>query len=118
MWTVPGPYPDVDHTGQPWVKQQPGRWEITMSLPSKQQRVLDRIESILRDSDPRLAAMFVIFTRLTRDEEMPRLEELRARLAGLRAWISWRAGPVRRRAWAPPPPGRGGPLFPPAAGRL
>ena len=69
-----------------------------MSLPSKQQRVLDRIESILQDSDPRLAAMFVIFTRLTRDEEMPRLEELRARLARLRAWITWRTGPVRRRA--------------------
>src|ERR1035438_7138527 len=98
MWTIPGPYPAPGHTGQPWVKQRRGRWKITRSLPSKQQRVLDRIESILRDSDPRLAAMFVIFTRLTRDEEMPRLEELRARLARLRAWISWRAGPVRRRA--------------------
>src|ERR1035438_5963950 len=78
-----------------------GRCEITVSLPPKQQRVLDRIESILRDSDPRLMAMFVIFTRLTRDEEMPRLEELRARLGRLRTWISWRTAPVRRRAGQP-----------------
>ena len=42
-----------------------------MSLPSSQQRVLDRIEGRLRDSDPRLMALFVIFTKLTRDEEMP-----------------------------------------------
>src|ERR1035437_6515219 len=101
MWTMPGPDPGVGPPGQPWVKQQPGRWEITMSLPSKQQRVLDRIESILRDSDPRLAAMFVIFTRLTRDEEVPRLEERRARLAWVRGWTAWRAGPVRRRAGQP-----------------
>jgi hypothetical protein len=67
-----------------------------MSLPSSQQRVLDRIEGILRDSDPRLAALFAIFTRLTRDEEMPRIEELRARLARIRAWASGRTAPVRR----------------------
>jgi hypothetical protein len=72
-----------------------------MSLPPKQQRVLNRIESLLRDSDPRLTAMFVIFTRLTRDEEMPRLEELRARLIRVRTWISWRTAPVRRRAGQP-----------------
>jgi hypothetical protein len=67
-----------------------------MSLPSSQQRVLDRIEGRLRDSDPRLMALFVIFTKLTRDEEMPRIEELRARLTRLRAWFSWRMAPVRR----------------------
>jgi len=72
-----------------------------MSLPPKQQRVLDRIESILRDSDPRLTALFVIFTRLTRDEEMPRLEDLRVRLARIRTWISWRTAPVRQRAGQP-----------------
>jgi hypothetical protein len=55
-----------------------------MSLPSSQQRILDRIEGMLQDSDPRLTALFVIFTRLTRDEEMPRMEEVRARLTRLR----------------------------------
>jgi hypothetical protein len=69
-----------------------------MSLPSSQQRVLDRIESLLRDSDPRLTAMFVIFTRLVRDEEMPRLEEFRARLTRLRVWFSWRTARARRMA--------------------
>jgi hypothetical protein len=69
-----------------------------MSLPSSQQRVLDRIESLLRDSDPRLTAMFVIFTRLVRDEEMPRLEEFRARLTRLRVWFSWRTAQARRMA--------------------
>ncbi len=72
-----------------------------MSLPASQQRILDRIEGMLRDSDPRLAALFVIFTRLTRDEEMPRMEELRARLTRLRAWISCRTAPVRRLSGRP-----------------
>jgi hypothetical protein len=67
-----------------------------MTLPASQQRVLERIENRLRDSDPRLTALFVIFTRLTRDEEMPGIEELRARLARLRAWVSWHTAPVRR----------------------
>jgi hypothetical protein len=52
-----------------------------MGLPVRQRRVLDSIESKLRGSDPRLAAMFAIFARLTRDEEMPRIEELRHRAA-------------------------------------
>jgi hypothetical protein len=48
-----------------------------MGLPVRQRRVLDRIESALRGSDPRLAALYAIFARLTRDEEMPRIEQLR-----------------------------------------
>lgn len=52
-----------------------------MGLPVRQRRVLDGIESKLRESDPRLAAMFAIFARLARDEEMPRIEELRDRVA-------------------------------------
>jgi hypothetical protein len=56
-----------------------------MGLPVRQRRVLDVIESGLRRSDPRLAVMFAIFGRLTRDEEMPRFEELRDRAASLRA---------------------------------
>jgi hypothetical protein len=63
-----------------------------MGLPARQRRVLESIESKLRGSDPRLAAMFAIFARLTRDEEIPRIEELRHRaamkLAGVRLLLS------------------------------
>jgi Protein of unknown function (DUF3040) len=52
-----------------------------VGLPARQRRVLENIESELRGTDPRLATMFVIFGRLTRDEEMPRREELRHRAA-------------------------------------
>jgi hypothetical protein len=51
-----------------------------MGLPARQRRVLDRIECGLRGSDPRLAALYAIFCRLTRDEEMPRIEQLRHRV--------------------------------------
>jgi hypothetical protein len=50
-----------------------------MGLPASQRRILERIEHALRGSDPRLAALFSIFTRLTRDEEMPRIEQVRAK---------------------------------------
>jgi len=43
---------------------------------------------MLRDSDPRLVALFSIFTRLTWDEEMPRIEEVRARLARFGGWLT------------------------------
>ena len=56
-----------------------------MGLPARQRRVLDRIEGALRGSDPRLAALYAIFARLTRDEEIPRIEQLRHR-AVLLAW--------------------------------
>jgi len=52
---------------------------------------------MLRDSDPRLVALFSIFTRLTWDEDIPRIEEVRARLARFGAWITRRTQPVRRR---------------------
>jgi hypothetical protein len=48
-----------------------------MGLPVRQRRVLERIESSLRGSDPRLAAIYAVFARLNQDEEMPRLEQLR-----------------------------------------
>jgi len=67
-----------------------------VSLPVSQERVLDRIEGLLRDSDPRLMALFTIFTRLTREEEMPRIEELRALLTRFRIWFSWHTAPIRR----------------------
>jgi hypothetical protein len=59
--------------------------------------MLDRIDRMLRDSDPRLAALFSIFTRLTWDEEIPRIEEVQARLTRLGGWIARRTEPVRRR---------------------
>jgi hypothetical protein len=57
-----------------------------VSLPASQQRTLNKIEVVLRDSDPWLASLFSIFTRLTVDEDMPRLEEVKARLARLGAF--------------------------------
>jgi hypothetical protein len=56
-----------------------GRSEVSVSLPASQRRILEKIEYALRGSDPRLTAMFAIFSRLTRDEEIPRVEQLRAR---------------------------------------
>jgi hypothetical protein len=50
-----------------------------MGLPAAQQRVLERIEGRLAESDPRLAALFAVFSRLTRAETMPWAEQLRAR---------------------------------------
>lgn len=59
-----------------------------MGLPARQRRVLGRMDRTLRGTDPRLAALYAIFCRLTCDEEMPRFEQLRhgamARLGWLR----------------------------------
>jgi hypothetical protein len=71
--------------------------------------MLGRIENALRGSDPRLAALYSTFARLTRDEEMPRIEQLRhgvakvllrarLRLAGLRAAVFGRLIPRQRAA--------------------
>lgn len=48
-----------------------------MGLPVRERRVLERIESTLRGSDPKLAAIYAMFARLNQDEEMPRIEQLR-----------------------------------------
>jgi Protein of unknown function (DUF3040) len=61
-----------------------------MGLPASQRKILVRIEDSLRGSDPRLAALFSIFTRLTHDEEMPRIEQIRAKGAMVLAWIGVR----------------------------
>lgn len=50
-----------------------------MSLPTGQQRVLERIEGKLAESDPRLASLFSLFTRLTRAEKMPWIEQVKVR---------------------------------------
>ena len=60
-----------------------------MGLPAVQQRVLDRMESTLKASEPHLAAMFAIFTRLSSGEPIRR-EALAARRR--RWWL--RSGPA------------------------
>lgn len=71
-----------------------------MSLPVRQRRVLGRIDRTLKVSDPRLVALFAIFTRLAQGEDMPRFEQLRhgiaARLHKLGA--AFRSVGARRRA--------------------
>ena len=47
-----------------------------MSLPARQQRVLDRIEEVLKRREPRLVSMFTMFTRLNIGERLPRIEAL------------------------------------------
>jgi Protein of unknown function (DUF3040) len=51
-----------------------------MSLPTRQQRALDRIEASLVSGDPNLTSMFATFTRMTCLEAMPSTEAIRRRL--------------------------------------
>ena len=75
-----------------------------MSLPARQQRILDGIAETFRLTEPRLAVMFAIFTRLTSDEPPPCREQLAVRrhVAWLRAqWqqlLAWRSDHPRL-AW-------------------
>lgn len=57
-----------------------------MGLPVRQRMALDDIDRALRGSDPRLAALYAIFGRLTKNEEIPRIEQLRH---GALAWLAW-----------------------------
>jgi hypothetical protein len=75
-----------------------------MSLPAGQQRALDGIAEMFRMTEPRMAAMFAIFTRLANDEPRPRREQLAA--TGPPNWLiaPWRRVPRRqttggRRPW-------------------
>jgi hypothetical protein len=58
-----------------------------MSLPAVQQRTLDVIADGLRRSEPKLAAMYAIFTRLCSSEALPGREQLTA--SGGR--LTWRS---------------------------
>lgn len=63
-----------------------------MSLPTGQQRVLESIAGRLAESDPRLASLFSIFTRLTLAERMPWIEQVAVRpvadrLAAIGHWF-------------------------------
>jgi hypothetical protein len=53
--------------------------EVAMSLPIRERRKLRRIERGIASNDPRLAALYGMFARLSRLEAMPRLERVRAR---------------------------------------
>ena len=55
-------------------------------MPACQQRVLDRIETALQRREPRLAAMFSMFTRLNTNERIPWIEHLEAP-----PWWAWRS---------------------------
>jgi hypothetical protein len=50
-----------------------------MSLPAAEERTLTAIERALLSRDPRLKSLFAIFTRLTWQEAMPAIEQLRRR---------------------------------------
>jgi hypothetical protein len=50
-----------------------------MSLPVAEERTLTSIEQALRSRDPRLNSLFSIFTRLTWQEAMPTIEQIRQR---------------------------------------
>jgi hypothetical protein len=77
-----------------------------VSLPARQERVLERIEHSLHASDP-LRSMFAMFAKLTKDEEMPRLEKLQAPSSPL--WDKLRRvaqpGRATKRAWETGAPG-------------
>jgi hypothetical protein len=72
-----------------------------MGLPASQRRILERIENALRGSDPRLAALFSIFTRLNCDEEMPRIEQVRAKVTLLAIRVRYRFSRFARWFGAP-----------------
>ncbi len=76
-----------------------------MGLPACQQRSLDKIAGTLLARDPKLASLFSIFTRLTRQEPMPSRETLdgsgRLRRA-LRALRALHMGWLRPRVWLRP----------------
>ncbi|GEM_PF-2457679 len=67
-----------------------------MGLPASQRRILEEIEETLRRSDPRLTSLFAIFTRLNHDEDMPRIEELRAKAALISSRFRFRLAAVGR----------------------
>ena len=58
-----------------------------MSVPAREQRVLNEIEIRLQAGEVRLASMFALFTRLARDEGMPGTEDLATRSWWPRRWL-------------------------------
>jgi hypothetical protein len=83
-----------------------------MSLPASQRRILEKIENALRGSDPRLTSLFAIFSRLNIDEEMPRIEQLRARASLHLVRLHHRLGAAGRWPGAKQPRRRAAFFFP------
>jgi hypothetical protein len=53
-----------------------------MSLPDRQQQILDQIEQALQSADPALKSMYAMFGRLTSPEAMPTIEAMPGEGAG------------------------------------
>jgi len=74
-----------------------------MNLLGSQRRELRGIERGLAGSDPRLASLFAMFTWLTRGQEKPAAETLRADPVRMRTRLTSAAGPNQRvehwRSW-------------------
>jgi len=49
-----------------------------MSLPPRQQAVLDQMEHVLQSADPRLKSMFAAFHRTVKAQDMPKREVISA----------------------------------------
>jgi len=60
-----------------------------MALPYHQERLLRRADRALSQSDPDLAAMLSIFTRICAAEKLPAREQLRSRLAWAVSILLW-----------------------------
>jgi hypothetical protein len=60
-----------------------------MTLPYRQERLLRRTDRALTESDPDLATMLSIFTRITVAERLPAREQLRPRLAWVWSVLLW-----------------------------
>lgn len=58
-----------------------------MYLAGPDPRALHRIDSALSRSDPRLAGIYGVFTRLNKGEEMPRTERIRPAQRRLQAML-------------------------------
>jgi Protein of unknown function (DUF3040) len=61
-----------------------------MTLPTSQQRALDRIEKALADDHPGLDRLFGMFTRLSGHEPMPEIERVSAQQWRRRRTRRWR----------------------------
>ena len=75
-----------------------------MSLPAAQQRILDGMAERLRRSEPRLAGMYAVFTRLCGNDGPPGREQLSAGrgrhlIAALITRLRWRLTRRTRRVW-------------------
>jgi hypothetical protein len=69
-----------------------------MSLPDRQQQILDQIEQALQSADPALKSMYTMFGRLTSPEAMPTIEAMPGEGAGEAEATSAAAGAMGKAA--------------------